>query len=112
MDAKLLQEFRAMQLAVKGSLLNKNRTDVKELLIEGTDSIPIGDNALIDTILLDNDVVNVNIFNVNSFMPIHYLSDDIIEWIVDTMRAKALDIAGTDVMVNLNGEMDLKQIRW
>ena len=112
MNAKLLQEFRAMQLAVKGALLNKNRTDVKELLIEGTDSIPIGDNALIDTILLDKDVVNVNIFNVNSFMPIHYLSDNIIEWIVDTMRAKALDIAGTDVMVNLNGEMDLKQIHW
>lgn len=112
MDAKLLQEFRAMQLAVKGSLLNKNRTDVKELLIEGIDSIPIGDNALIDTILLDKDVVNVNIFDTNSLMPIHYLSDSIIEYIIDTMRAKALDIAGTDVMVNLNGEMDLKQIRW
>ena len=112
MNARLFQEFRAMQLAVKGALLNKSRTDVKELLIEGIDSIPIGDNALIDTILLDKDVVNVNIFNVNSFMPIHYLSDYIIEWVVDTMRAKALDIAGTDVMVSLNGEMDYKQIRW
>ena len=112
MNASLLQDFRAMQLAVKGALAMKGRTDVKELLIEGTDSIPIGDNALIDTILLDKDVVNVNIFNVNSFMPIHYLSDDIIEWIVGTMRAKALDIADTDVMVNLNGGMDYKQIRW
>ena len=112
MDAKLLQEFRAMQLAVKGALLKKNRTDVKELLIEGIDAIAIGDNALIDTILLDKDVVNVNIFDTNSLMPIHYLADSIIEDIIDTMRAKALDIAGTDVMVNLNGEMDLKQIRW
>ena len=57
MNASLLQDFRAMQLAVKGALAMKGVTDVKELLIEGTDSIPIGDNALIDTILLDKDVV-------------------------------------------------------
>jgi hypothetical protein len=112
MDAKLLQEFRTMQLAVKGALAMKSRIDVEELLIEGIDSIAIGDNALIDTILLDKDIVNVNIFNVNSLMPIHFLSDGIIEEIVDTMRAKALDIAGTDVMVNFKGEIDYKQIRW
>ena len=112
MNARLFQEFRAMQLAVKGALLKKNRTDVKELLIEGIDAIAIGDNALIDTILLDKDIVNVNIFDANSLMPITYLSDRVIEDIIDTMRAKALDIAGTDVMVNLNGEIDYTQIRW
>lgn len=112
MNASLFQEFRVMQLAIKGALAMKGRTDVKELLIEGIDAIGIGDNALIDTILLDKDVVNVNIFSANSLMPIHFLSDGIIEEIVDTMRAKALDIADTDVMVNLNGEMDYKQIRY
>lgn len=112
MNARLFQEFRAMQLAVKGACSIKGQKDVTKLYLEGIDSIEFGDNALINEILLDKDIVNVNIFDANSLTPIHHFSDSIIEDIIYTMRAKALEIAGTDVMVNLNGELANDQIRY
>lgn len=112
MNARLFQEFRAMQMAVIGACASKGQKDVKALYIEGIDAIELGDNALITEICLDKDIVTINMFDNNSYAPINNFSDDIIEEIVDTMRAKALDIAGTDVMVNFNGEMDYSQIRY
>ena len=103
MNASILQEFRAMQLAVKGACAGKD--DVKELYIEGIDAIELGDNALITAIHLDKDIVNINLFDYNSYAPISNFSEEIIEEIVDTMRAKALDICNRDVMVNCKGEL-------
>ena len=103
MDARILQEFRAMQLAIKGACAGNN--DAKEFYIEGIDAIELGDNALITAIHLDKDVVNINMFDYNSYAPISNFSEEIIEEIVDTMRAKALDICNRDVMVNCKGEL-------
>lgn len=110
MNARLFQEFRAMQLAVKGS---KGTISINwhSLIIEGIDMIEIGDNAVISEICLDKDYVCVSIFDSHSYMPITMLSDDIIEEVVDTLRAKAVEIANCDIMVNLNGEWDRNQIR-
>lgn len=104
MNASILQEFRAMQLAIKGAY-RRAFDDVKELYIEGIDAIELGDNALITAIHLDKDIVNINLFDYNSYAPISNFSEEIIEEIVDTMRAKALDICNRDVMVNCKGEL-------
>ena len=111
MNARLFQEFRAMQLAVKGALNDKYK-GANKLIIEGMISIELGDNAIIDEVCLDKDFVNVNIFNKNSYAPITCFSDEIVEEIVDTMRAKALDMAGLDVMVNFKGELAPNQLRY
>lgn len=112
MNARLFQEFRAMQLAVKGALANNGYPNVNKLIVEGMNTIELGDNAIIDEICLDKDIVNINIFDTNSYTPITTFSDDIIEEIVDTMRAMALEMTNTDVMVNLKGELADNQVRY
>lgn len=105
MKPKTLQTFRTMQLAVKGACAPKS---VNYLSLNGIDAIDIGDNLRIISIDLDRDLVVVEMgedSNVESYMPLNVLSDDVIEEIIDTMQAKAVDIANRDVMVNGHGEM-------
>lgn len=105
MKPKTLQTFRTMQLAVKGACHPKS---VSYLTLDGIDAIELGDNLRIISIDLDRDLVVVEMgedSNVESFMPLNVLSDDVIEEIIDTMQAKAVDIADRDVMVNGHGEM-------
>ena len=111
MNSRLFQEFRAMQLAIKGACSGEGKPSVIVLFLGGIDGIKLGDNAKINEIHLDIDYVNINIFETNSLTPITAFSDEIIEEIIDTMRAKALEISGTDVMVNLKGELSPLQLR-
>lgn len=110
MNATLFQEFRAMQLAVKGAS-GKASSNWSALILEGIDSIPIGDNAEINEVCLNKDYVNVSVCDVNSLIPINILADEVLEEIICAMRAKALEIANCDVMVNGYGELAPNQIR-
>ena len=102
MNANTLQDFRAMQLAVKGA-----STNASFLLLEGSDCIFIGDKIEIREVSLENDSVVVYINDIASYMPIQNLSDCLIEELITILREKALLISGRDVMVNDKGEIVL-----
>ena len=110
MNAKLLQEFRAMQLAVRGASLIKGG-DAKFLILEGIDAITLSDYASITEISLVRDCVDITIEDSMAVVPITTLSDSIIEEIIGVMSEKALYIADCVVMVNGNGELAPGQIR-
>lgn len=95
-DLIQLQEFRAMQLALKGALVN---TDFNSLILEGIDKINIGDELEITEISLDTDCIVVSIGCAERYAPLSSFSQHIIDDIISTMRYKALDIANKDVMI-------------
>ena len=107
MNAKLLQEFRAMQLTLKGACLIYHKQEVEAFHFEGIDTIPMADGIEITKVSLDKDVVVIkSTYSENeAYLPINSISGAIIEDLVDTMRAKALEIADRDVMVNGKGEL-------
>lgn len=102
MNASLLQEFRAMQLAIKGALIS---ADYKGLCLEGIDRISIGDELEITEISLDRDIVVVSIGCAERYANLSSFSENIIDEVIGTMRAKALEIADKDVFVNSKGEV-------
>lgn len=104
MKAITLQNFRAMQLAVKGAC-KSSKTET--LILQGVDCIRMGDRCEITAISLDYDIVTFKLtYNESeSCLPLNCLADEVIEEITDTMKAKALEIAHRDVMVNLAGEL-------
>ena len=91
-----LQEFRAMQLAIKGALMS---ADCHCLCLEGVDRISIGDGIEITEISLDKDIVVISIGCAERYANLSSFSQQVIDEIVDTMRYKALDIADKLVMV-------------
>ena len=107
MNAKLLQNFRAMQLTLKGACLIYHKQEVEAFHFEGSDTIPMADGVEITEVSLDKDVVVIKFTYSESeaYLPIKAISDTIIEDLVDTMRVKALEIADRDVMVNGKGEL-------
>ena len=112
MDAMKLQEFRAMQLAVIGACAVKYDRKVITLPLEGLSEIFLGDNIVISEVSLVTDCVAVSICGHESYMPITKLSDNAIDEVIATMQAKAVEIAGIDVMVNLaTGKLDMSDIR-
>ena len=110
MNAKLLQEFRAMQLAVRGASIIKGG-DAKTFILEGIDVINLSDYTSITEISLVRDCVYITIEDSMAAVPITTLSDSIIEEIIGVMSEKALYIADCVVMVNGNGELASGQIR-
>lgn len=103
MKAITLQNFRAMQLAVKGAC----GTKTEKLILNGIDCIPLGSDCEINEIKLNIDVVvlKLNYSESETYLPIHCLSDDVVEEITDTLRAKAVELAHRDVIVTGNGEL-------
>jgi hypothetical protein len=103
MKAITLQNFRAMQLAVKGAC----GTKAESLILNGIDCIPLSSDCEIIEIKLDIDAVAIKLHysESESYLPIHCLADDVVEEITDTLRAKAVEIAHRDVMVNGKGEL-------
>jgi hypothetical protein len=106
MNASLLQEFRAMQLAIKGAGMLKSNgiTIFDKLLLDGIDSIELGEHVKIIEICLDTDEVVIETYGT-TYLRLSKLSDDIIEELISIMRAKALEIADKDVLVNSKGEV-------
>lgn len=104
MKATLLQEFRAMQLAIKGACSPKS---VNFLTLNGVDCIELGDTMRINAIDLNRDIVSVEVMdtNIESFMCLSVFSDEVIKDIVTIMRVKAVEIAEVDVMVNFRGDL-------
>ena len=104
MKATLLQEFRAMQLAIKGACSPKS---VNFLTLNGVDCIELGDTMRINAIDLDRDIVSVEVMDtdIESFMCLSVFSKEVGEDIVSAMRAKAVEIAEVDVMVNFRGDL-------
>ena len=100
MKAKVLAEFRAMQLAVLGSASNKNAS---VLSLEGVDTIELGDNIEIKEVSLTMDYVVAYMGDISSFVHISALSDDIIEEINTAMCNKALEMANKMVIADTNG---------
>lgn len=104
MKATLLQEFRAMQLAIKGACSPKS---VQFLTLNGVDCIELGDTMRINAIDLDRDIVSVEVMDtdIENFMCLSVFSNEVVEDIIDIMRAKAVEIAEVDVMVNFRGDL-------
>jgi hypothetical protein len=105
MNANILQDFRAMQIAVFGAYFMRRHQSVNDLVLEGTDQINIGDNINIVEVSLHTDYVVVAIEDIRSLMPLKNLSYGIITEIIATLKAKALDIANRDVVVNGKGKI-------
>lgn len=104
MKATLLQEFRAMQLAIKGACSPKS---VNFLTLNGVDCIELGDTMRINAIDLDRDIVSVEVMDtdIENFMCLSVFSNEVVEEIIDIMRVKAVEIAEVDVMVNFRGDL-------
>lgn len=104
MKATLLQEFRTMQLAIKGACSPKS---VNFLTLNGVDCIELGDTMRINAIDLNRDIVSVEVMdtNIENFMCLSVFSDEVIKDIVTIMRVKAVEIAEVDVMVNFRGDL-------
>lgn len=105
MNANILQDFRAMQLAVVGAYFMRYNRNTTDLMLEGTDQISIGDNINIVEISLHTDYVLVAIEDIRSLVPLKNLSYGVITDVIATLRAKALDIANRDVMINGKGNV-------
>lgn len=95
-DLFKLQEFRAMQLAIKGALMS---ADCHCLCLDGIDRVSIGDELEISEISLDRDVVVVSIGCAERYATLSSFSQRVIDEIVDTMRYKALEMADKLVMI-------------
>lgn len=102
--ATLLQEFRAMQLAIKGACSPKS---VNFLTLNGVDCIELGDTMRINAIDLERDIVSVEVMDtdIENFMCLSVFSNEVVEEIIDIMRVKAVEIAEVDVMVNFRGDL-------
>lgn len=110
MKVTTLQNFRAMQLAIKGACGQKT----EKVRLEGIDCIPMGSDCEIIEVPLNSDHVVIKLIwsESESYLPLHCLSDDVIEELTNTMKAKALELGHCDVAVNGKGELsDCKQNR-
>lgn len=106
MNASLLQEFRAMQLAIKGAgmLISNGKTIFDKLMLDGIDAIELGEHVKIIEICLNTDEVLIETYGT-TYLRLSKLSDDVIEMLISIMRAKALEIADRDVLINSKGEV-------
>jgi hypothetical protein len=106
MNASLLQEFRAMQLAIKGAGMLKSNgiTNFDNLLLDGIDAVELGEHVKVIEIGLNTDEVVIETYGT-TYLRLSKLSDDVIEELISIMRAKALEIADRDVLVNSKGEV-------
>lgn len=93
----ILQDFRAMQLAVKGALMS---ADARLLTLNGIDRISIGTDVYIEEISLDSDCVVIELYNNYAQLDIKNLSETIMLELIDTMKCKALEIANKEVMIS------------
>lgn len=107
MNANILQDFQAMQIAFLGANYMRYGRGAECLSLEGIDKISIGDTIEITEISLNTDYVLVSIGDIHSFMPIKNLAYSVMVEVIATLKAKALELAGRDVMVNGNGEIVL-----
>lgn len=102
--ATLLQEFRAMQLAVKCACSPKS---VNFLTLNNADCIELGDTMRINAIDLNRDIVSVEVADtdIENFMCLSVFSDEVVEDIIKIMRERAVEIAEVDVKVNFKGDL-------
>ena len=98
MKAILIQDFRVAQLAVKGAV-----TNAKFLELEGVDTIPFGDVGEITEVNLEHDVVTISVEDIHNVTNIRNLAEHIVEDVISTMKAKAVELADKEVMVDING---------
>lgn len=105
MNAVILQNFRLAQLAFKGAYFMVYNCDVAFLSLGGIDVYKINDDIDIVEISLDSDKVSFIIDGGLSFVPIEVLSDKVIIDLTNILKAKALELADKDVMVNGKGEL-------
>ena len=105
MNANILQDFRAMQLAVVGAYFMRYNRNATDLILDGIDQINLGDNINIVEISLHIDYVLVAINDIRSLVPLEKLSYGVITEVIATLKAKALDITTRDVMVNGKGKI-------
>lgn len=103
MNASLLQEFRAMQLAIKGAgmLISNGKTIFDKLMLDGIDAIELGEHVKIIEISLNTDDIVIETYGT-TYLRLSKLSDDVIEMLISIMRAKALEIADRLVMTKAN----------
>ena len=98
MKAILIQDFRIAQLAIKGAV-----TNTQFLELDGVDTIPFGDVGEITEVSLEHDVVTISVEDINNVVNIRCLAECIIEDVIFIMKAKALELADKEVMVDING---------
>lgn len=102
--ATLLEEFRAMQLAIKGACSPKT---INFLTLNNADCIELGDTMRINAIDLDRDIVSVEVMDtdIENFMCLSVFSDEVVKDIVKIMRTRAVEIGEVDVKVMFNGDL-------
>ena len=105
MDAKILQDFRVAQLAVKGAYFIKHKGNTNIVLLEGIDVIPLSDCVNIACILLDNDIVTIDFGGNLTNVEIDNFSDMVIVELTNKLREVALELTDRDVRVNGKGEI-------
>ena len=98
MKAILIQDFRVAQLAVKGAV-----TNAQFLELNGVDTIPFGDVGEITEVSLEHDVVTISVEDIHNVVNIRNLAEHIVEDVISTMKAKAVELADKEVMVDING---------
>lgn len=98
MKAILIQDFRVAQLAIKGA-----DTNAQFLELNGVDSISFGDRGEITEVSLEYDLVTISVEDINNIVSIRSLSEQIVEDVISVMKAKAVELANKEVMVDING---------
>jgi hypothetical protein len=98
MKAILIHDFRVAQLAIKGAV-----TNAQFLELDGVDTISFGDVGEITEISLEQDVVTISVEDINNIVNIRCLAEHIVEDVISTMKAKAVELADKEVIVDING---------
>lgn len=98
MKAILIHEFRVAQLAIKGAV-----TNAQFLELDGVDTIAFGDMGEITEVSLEHDVVTISVEDINNIVNVRCLAEHIVEDVISTMKAKAVELADKEVIVDING---------
>jgi hypothetical protein len=85
-------------------LRSNSKTIFDKLMLDGIDAIELGEHVKVIEICLNTDEVLIETYGT-TYLRLSKLSDDVIEELISIMRAKALEIADKDVLVNSKGEV-------
>ena len=110
MKAEILVNFRVAQLALAGASRNR---EIDRFIFNNLQSVPYGDNMTIVEVSLEKDlvVVEVNDTEVQSYLPINYMSDEVVEEVTEAMKVCALELSDREPLIKASS-MELSNTTW